>query len=480
MALNRQIIKTLDEKEFVTSLIMSDKCCQILLPFVKLSYFEIDYTRIVVSWVLDYFNKFKHSPKNDISSLYRVHCEEIQDEALKELVLNYIQELGKSEIKINNEEYLLDKSKDFLDYRALKEYTENLNACLETKSMDKARKVQQDYKKIVSVELNEADLMDINDKSVIANALSESEEELFSLPEELSRTFGVIHRNDFLSLLAPPKRGKTWLLQYLALQAMKSHLNVIFVSMEMTRSEVIQRLWKTLFGVESGLVKPGLHETARFVEDTSEEGKYRLETFDINVKDGLGKSVDELQKKLRYSNSYTGHLKILAYPAFGASVQDITSRIEELANNGFVADVVVIDYADITKPIGGGSEVRNQLDFIWKHLRSFAMKFHCAVITASQTNRSGMGASVVGGETIGEDFRKIAHVTSLISMEQTPAMRKQHLMRLRNIALRNGESSEDTCVFCQCISLGQFIFGSPISGRNLILEKEDEEDEYDL
>ena len=34
--LNREIIKTLDEKDFVTSLIMSDKCCQTLLPYIKL------------------------------------------------------------------------------------------------------------------------------------------------------------------------------------------------------------------------------------------------------------------------------------------------------------------------------------------------------------------------------------------------------------------------------------------------------------
>ena len=473
--LNREVIKTLDEKDFVTSLIMSDKCCQTLLPYTKLIYFDIDYSRTIVSWVMEYFKKFKNAPKQDITSLYRTHCDEIQDEALKELILNYIQELGKTEIQINNEDYLVDKGKDFIDYKALKIYTQELNACLETRSMDKARKVQEEYKKISTAEINEVDLMDLGDKEIIENALAQEEEVLFTLPGAMNDVFGNIHRNDYGLILAPPKRGKSWLLQKIAIEAMKQRLNVVFVSMEMTREEVIQRMWKTLWGTESGLIPDGTYETCRFVEDTSEEGKYRCELVDVNVKN-KGKSVTTLQKRLRANNGYMGHLRVIAYPAFGASVVDITNRVEELAENGFIADVLIIDYQDITKPIGGGTEVRNQLDLISKHLRGFSMAFHCATMSASQTNRTGLSASQVTGESIAEDFRKLAHCTVMVSMEQTPKMKKQHLMRLRNIAMRNGESSEP-CIFPQCLKLGQFVFGEPILAENLIMDGDDEDDD---
>lgn len=473
--LNREVIKTLDEKDFVTSLIMSDKCCQTLLPYTKLTYFDIDYSRTIVSWVMEYYKKFKNAPKQDITSVYRTHCDEIQDEALKELILNYIQELGKTEIQINNEDYLIDKGKDFIDYKALKIYTQELNACLETRSMDKARKIQEEYKKISTAEINECDLMDLGDKEIIENALAQEEEVLFTLPGAMNDVFGNIHRNDYILLLAPPKRGKSWLLQKIAIEALKQRLNVVFVSMEMTREEVIQRMWKTLWGTESGLIPDGIYETCRFVEDTSEEGKYRCELIDVNVKN-KGKSVAALQKRLRVNNGYMGHLRVIAYPAYGASVQQITNRIEELAEDGFVTDVLLIDYQDITLPIGGGSEERNQLNLISKHLRGFSMKFHCATISASQTNRMGLSASQVTGESIAEDFRKLSHVTSMVSMEQTPKMRKQHLMRLRNIAMRNGESS-DPCIFPQCLKLGQFMFGEPIPAECLIMDESDDEDD---
>lgn len=470
--LNRQVISNLDEKDFVTSLIMSDKCCQILIPYIKLIYFDVDYARTVISWVLDYYKKFKQAPKDNITSIYRTRCDEIQDEALKELILNYIQELGKNEIQINNEDYLVDKGKDFIDYKALKIYTQELNACLETRSMDKARKVQQEYKKINTVELNECDLMDLEDKVIIENALAQEEEVLFKLPGAINDVFGNTHRNDYVLILAPPKRGKSWLLQKIGIEALKQRLNVTLVSMEMTREEVIQRLWKALWGTESGLIPDGSYEACRFVEDTSEEGKYRCELVDVNVKN-KGKSVATLQKRLQVNNGYMGHFRVIAYPAFGASVQEITNRVEELAENGFVTDVLIIDYQDITKPIGGGSEVRNQLDLISKHLRGFSMSFHCATFSASQTNRMGLSASQITGEAIAEDFRKLAHVTSMVSMEQTPKMRKQHLMRLRNIAMRNGESS-DPCIFPQCLKLGQFVFGEPIPAECLIMDEDDD------
>lgn len=473
--MKREVIENLNEKDFVASLIMSDKCCQILLPYTKANYFDCDYSRVIMSWVQDYYKKFKVSPKKDITSVYKMRCDEIQDEALKDLVYNYLKNIAESEININNEDYLVDKGRDFVDYKGLQEYTEELKACLDTRSMDKARKIQQNYKKIEVTETNEVSLMSADSKDIIRKALTTVDEELFTLPEAMSNVFGKIHRNDFIAVLAGMKKGKSWLMQYLALEAMKQRLNVVFVSMEMTREEVIQRMWKALFGVKSGIIPEGLYETTRFVEDPSEKGKYKIELFDINVKGNKGRSVDTLQKELKAMNGYSGNLRIIAYPAFGASVQDITDRVEELATEGFVADVLVIDYADITKPIGGGTELRNQLDLIWKHLRGFSMKFHCATITASQTNRAGLNSNVVSAETISEDIRKLAHVTSMVSMEQTGKMYKNHIMRLRNIAMRNGWSS-GPCVFPQCLGLGQFVFGEPVLAENLIMECEDDED----
>lgn len=477
--MKREVIENLNEKDFVASLIMSDKCCQILLPYVKVSYFDCDYSRVIVNWVEDHYRKFKVSPKKDITSIYRLRCDEIADEALKDLVYNYLKNIAESDININNEDYLVDKGRDFIDYKALAEYTEQLNDCLATRSMDKARQIQQNYKKISVTETNEVSLLSEDSIQIIQDALDKEEEVLFELPENMSKVFGRIHRNDFIAILSPPKRGKTWIMQYLSQLAMKQGLNVTFISMEMTREEVIQRMWKSLNGVKSGLVHEGKYETCRFYEDPVEKGKYRHEKYDIEVKpENIAEieSVSDSQKKIRTATQYKGDIRIIAYPRFSASVKDICNRVEELANEGYVTDVLVIDYADITTPIGGGSELRNQLDEIWKYLGGFATKFHCAVITASQTNRSGMSSNAVGAEMIGENFKKIAHITSMVALEQTRKMKDEHIMRIRNLAIRNGEV-EETCVFPQCLGLAQFVFGKPILGRDFTFADDSGDDE---
>ena len=468
--MKREKIESLNERDFIISLIMSEKCCKILIPYINLNYFEIEYSRIIIGWIVDYYRQFKKCPKNDIQSLYLTHCEEIQDESLKDLVASFLQNLSDSEININNEDYLLDRSKDYLDKLSLKHYTEELEACLNLNDIKKARKIQEKFEKISEVETNEVSLFSKDSVDIIKEALNKTDEELMTLPESLNRVTGKLHRNDFMAILAPPKGGKSWFMQYLAMEAVKQGLNVIFVSMEMTREEVIQRLWKMMYGAKSGIIQEGTYEGARIIKDGE---KYRSELIDINVKGNNGRTIQHLQRQSLAANQHKGDLRIIAYPAFGSSVVEITERVEELARENFVADVVVIDYADITKPIGGGPDVRNQLDAIWKHLRGFAMKFHCLVVTASQTNRSALGSSVVEISSVSEDIRKAAHCTTFVSMEQTKVMREKHLMRIRNMLMRNGEIGK-TCVFPQCYPIGQFILGMPVNGDDFVFGDESE------
>ena len=474
--MKREVVSELDEREYITSLILSDKCCKTLVPHTRLSYFESEYSRVVASWIIEYWNKFKYSPKKDILSLYRAHCDELNNPALQDLILRYVTNIANSELVVNNEEYLLDRGKTFVEKKSLKEYTEKLSACIDVGDIEGAKRVQSQFERISPEETNEVSLLSLDNSVLIKECLSKQDEELFYLPEELNKVIGKIKRNDFIAILAGMKKGKSFFLQYLGLQAMKQKLNVIYVSMEMTREEVVQRMWKMLFGSRSGLIPDGIYETCRFVPSLDEPDSYSVEMVNMEVSKPNVKSVEDLQKELRAGNQYTGNMRVIAYPAFSASVVDISNRIEELATEGFVADVVILDYSDITKPIGGGSEVRNQLDLIWKHLRGFAMKFHCCVITASQTNRGGLSSSVVGAENVAEDIRKLAHVTSMVSLEQTPVMAKKHIMRVRNVAMRNGESF-DPCVFPQCLALGQFVFGKPIPMSKLNMEEEEEDDE---
>ena len=55
-------------------------------------------------------------------------------------------------------------------------------------------------------------------------------------------------------------------------------------------------------------------------------------------------------------------------------------------------------------------------------------------------------------------------------------MKQNHLMRVRNIAVRN-DNVEETCVFPQCLSLGQFMFGNPVLGKDFRFDNNEEDEE---
>lgn len=468
-------LNTLEERDFLLALLVSDKCCQILIPFTDPLYFDIDYAKIVVRWVVEYYEQFKRAPKKDILSVYRLHCMEIRDDATRDLVLDFLQKLSEQDTDklINNEDYTIDRCRDFLEYRKLSIYSKDIQACLDLHDVKKARKLQEGYKKVSVAQTNEASLLASKDIDVINTALHQANEPLITLPGAISNVFGVIKREDFVAVCAGMKMGKSFCLADLAMRSVLQGKKVIFVSLEMSREEVLQRLWTRYCGMNSPTVNEGHQTLSQFVQDESYSDKFRVEQFDFNVVKDKSRSLGEQQERMRLF-AHGGDVHVLAYPAFSVNMGDITQRVEELAADGFVPDVLIVDYIDITKPSGGGDELRNQLDYNWKVARAFAQKLHIAVITATQTNRGGLGGKV-SADNVAEDIRKLAHVTSMVAIERTPAMKKQHLCRLRNLAVRNS-AEDEPAVFCQALGLGQFVFGKAYPESKVIMKDDSEDD----
>lgn len=462
-------LTALEERDFVASLIMSDKCCSILIPFTDTRYFEGDYTRIVIRWILEYYKQFNTAPKENILSLYRMHCSELRDDALKDLVLIFVTKIAESTETISNEDYLVDRCRDFLEFRKLSVLVTDLSDCLSLRDVKRANQLQQTYKEVSVAPTNELSLLEYDDARLVDSALHSVSEELFTLPEAISGVFGKIHREDFIAVVAGMKAGKTFCLIWLAWQAARQNKRVCFFSLEMSRDEVTQRLWTAYLGGASITVPEGEKQLTKFVPDEEYPENVRPVPFTMTTKHE-NQSIVERQRQMRMF-AQGGDVHVVAYPAYSVTIDDIEHKVKDLISTGYIPDVVVIDYADIVKPSGGGTELRNQLDYTWKKCRAMAQELHIAVITASQTNRAGLGGHVEA-ENMAEDIRKLAHVTSMVAIERPPTLRKNNLCRLKNLALRSGADTEPA-IFCQALSLGQFVFGRAYKQDHVILDTED-------
>ena len=81
------------------------------------------------------------------------------------------------------------------------------------------------------------------------------------------------------------------------------------------------------------------------------------------------------------------------------------------------------------------------------------------VVTASQSGRGSIDRDVDATD-IAEDIRKIAHVTSMVSLNQTPNDVKHGVMKVKQLAIREGEREFRQAICLQCLSIGRPVLDS--------------------
>lgn len=261
----------------------------------------------------------------------------------------------------------------------------------------------------------------------------------------------------------------TFHLVYTAETAMMNGLKVIFFSLEMSRANMIRRMWMALSGQ--------LYEDKEDIDFPyfvqNDEGKYEIRHKTISRKAVNINDIEKKQKALRRL-SRGGDIQIVSVPAYSLTVEGLDAYLDDFEQKGYIPDVIIVDYADIMSPSEKG-DYRNQLDGIWKRLRGLAQKRKALVVTASQSGRASIDRDVDATD-IAEDIRKIAHVTSMVSLNQTPEDVKNGVMKLKQLAIREGEREFRQAVCLQCLSIGKPVLDSHFDDEVVIDYEEVQED----
>jgi len=136
---------------------------------------------------------------------------------------------------------------------------------------------------------------------------------------------------------------------------------------------------------------------------------------------------DEMQRVEKEARTVVkGRLFIKEFPTKMASVQTIRSYLNRLKTlHNFAPDVLVIDYADLLKPSKSYGEKRHELEGVYEELRGLAQELNIVVVTADQTNRSGLNLEIVTLDAIAESYAK-ATVCDLIMTVSRKLEDKRH------------------------------------------------------
>lgn len=455
--IRREKVDVSIERRVLSNLIMSTKLMARCRRVGSPSLFESTMSRVVSGWVWDYYDRMGEAPGKAITDLYTQRRGELQ-EADADLVADYLSTCS-DEWMPTNDALAQEMALKYFQERALSELSDKLSRAVKTGDPSQGLRLIADFTR-PEVQVTKSVSM-FKDVGAVSGAFQDDGEEVFHLPGEMGYMTGPFIREDFVTFLAPAKRGKTWHLIDVAKTAALQGASVLFVSLEMSESQMIRRFWQNL----SATSRYGEEAPWPIFQDNGD--KWVLvdnvtRTKRVNTdSDMIKKTMDGFRKMSR-----GGRLELRSYPTGTLSVTGLKAELKNMeVYENFVPEVIVLDYADIMDHGRGDSE-RDKLNNTWKGLRGLAQERKAVIVTASQTGRQTFkGSKDVGVDDVAEDIRKIAHVTKAININQSPEEQARGIYRMECTTQRDGAVIHDQVVCTSCLAIGRPILDMKFLSR---------------
>lgn len=358
------IYGTAFQVKVLSSLLTDLKFLQTSSDILNGDIFDSDSNKWLVNEIVDYFLKHKTVPTLDV---LKIKINEIEDKVLQVAIIDTLREVWKH-VESTDLDFVKEKCLDFCKNQVLK------NAILESVNLLE----NQDYDGIKS----------LIDKSMsVGTERDIGHEYITSLEERLSASVrkvvptgwdiidevmdGGLGAGELGVIVAPAGIGKTWMLQALGASGIQKGLTVVHYSLELNQTYVGLRYDTVFSGITTGNIK--------------------------FYKEDVQKKIDQLK----------GELYVKYYPTRSATVQTINAHMKQLEIQSIKPDMVIVDYADIVKPLGTFREKRHSIGDNYERLRELAGEFEIPVWTASQANRSALEEEVIDATKVSEDYSKV-------------------------------------------------------------------------
>ena len=366
---------------------------------IDVSFLEFKYLQTLVRSIYQYKEKYEVYPSLKImASLIRNN---IDDEVVKEQAKEYLLGVLKDSSIVEDCDYVKETSLEFCKKQKLKEAMMKSVKLLNRSSFDE-----------ISTVINEA--LKLGNDNDFGHDYKLDFEERFKFKQRNPITTGwkeidAICKDGLGSgemgvVIAPTGAGKSVALVHLGAEAVKLGKTVIHYSLEMSDTSIAGRYDSCITGLR-------LNEMFHF-------------------KDQIFEKIKDIE----------GNVIIKEYPTKSATTATIKNHLEKVKSKGMKVDMIIVDYADLLRPIGNNrlSEKRHDLESIYEELRGIAQVHECPVWTASQTNRSGINAEVVTMEAISESFNKCFVADFIFSLSRTQEDRATNKGRIYVAKNRNG------------------------------------------
>jgi len=255
----------------------------------------------------------------------------------------------------------------------------------------------------------------------------------------------VFCRDAFVSFTGSYGRGKSFWLMEIAFRAVKAKRRVLMFEVgDMSRRQIMMRLGQRAARRPMKDCIVDYPVAFEKVSDGPIIEKRKLEAVDVRKAFQAWKKLDGF-----------GRFHLSVHSSGSISAKQIRNHVEEGEREGWVPDVVVIDYADLLAPPKGISDKREGIDETWKQLRRLSQDLHCLVVTATQADAASYRANLIRGGNFSDSRTKNDHVTAGFGLNSNDQDRDQGVVRLNWLKRRDGACNENWQIaVAGCLAIG--------------------------
>jgi replicative DNA helicase len=364
---------------------------------LDIQFLELEYLRVFVNKILDYRTRYSTHPSLDtLITILRTEMDQ-EDEVTQNQVRDYFARIHTREL--TDIEYIKETSLDFCRKQNLKEAMMKSVGLLQNCSFDEISTVINDALKLGSDNNFGYDyLADFEERFKIKHRapVTTGWKEIDAI------TGGGLGKSELGVVIAPTGAGKSMALVHLGAQAIKEGKTVVHYTLELQDTIIGTRYDSCITGYPLSDIR--------------------------NFKDEIYEEIKNLD----------GTLIVKEYPTKSASTNTIRSHLSRLLKRDIQPGLIIVDYADLLKPVIVRKEKRNELESIYEELRAISTEFKCPIWTASQTNRSGLNAEVITMEQISEAFNKCFVADFIFSISRTIEDKQNNQGKMFIAKNRNG------------------------------------------
>lgn len=436
-------IKTLDgkeERQILLGLVVSDQVLTRIADKYEKDLFRNKWANLVAGWCVKFYQNYRKAPGKQIEGIFTRWAEKNEDKTTIELVELFLDSLSKeydgAEI---NAEYLTDRAAEYFNKVKLRKTLQDSLDLLDSGQYDDAETKVGSYGRI---EMGiEAGCKPLNETNCYRVANSEENEALITYPGPLGNFFGNrLSRDNFIVFQAPEKGKKSFWLLDIVYRGLMERNKVLYLTVkDMSQKQVLDRWQARMTGYPTDLddLRLGTYKYPRRMKRVKGDTSPTVIHKRVRTNGPLDESkVFKAQKLFRDTHLRSDrtffHMRCLDSLSVG-EIETIICRLRDY--EGFVPDILVLDYIDVLDPPKHVKDFRHQVNHIWGDLSSLRLKYHCLLVSATQGDANSYN-TVQTRSNFSEDKRKLGHVSGMIGLNQMQKDEKYQLMNLNWIAMR--------------------------------------------